>query len=237
MKQINQLLGQAVQQLQPMQRIENGLQTCRRSKEIVAKYGDATAFVQHHTVAIQPVLQDPQRREKMILYKAPSQAAMVQAYGREVVELIVRGYVMQLADASGIGYTTEQVKMCASDIVSGWHYLTIYEIAAALKMAREGRFRNPKTDRNLATMYGAFSAVAISDCIAAFVSEVRNPLIDRYEEEQRRVQIEQSSKHSVTKKWFVEKTFIGYLRFFNAFYLAISPFLSNFAPSKKKFNP
>ena len=190
-------IAQAIAKAAQTQPKEGGQQMLQRCSAALAKYGDAAQMVKHHTIDILPVLADPQRRDAMILYPAPAMALMAQAYGREKVELVVEGHVMQLADAMGVQYERKQVKMCASDIVSGWYYLTIYEIAAALKMAREGRFRD-NNGRNMATMYGAFSSAAVIDCIAFFVKNYRAPLIDQQEQQQRADAKERAAQTGIT---------------------------------------
>ena len=189
-----------------MKQKNNGLQICNdKCSAVLTRFGDKTQMIQHHTQGIAEVLSDPTRREKMILHPSPSVALMVQAYGREPVQLVVEAYVMQLADSVGVQYSRDSIKVCAQDIVTGWYYLTLYEVAAALRMAREGQFRDTN-GRNIATMYGCFSSAAVIDCIAAFVRQVRNPLLEK---EQSRKALENSklrnSGYIPYKEWCKKK--------------------------------
>lgn len=188
-----------------MQPSATGVQRSPRCEAAVAQFGERSQMVKHHTIDILPVLADPQRRDAMILHPAPSVALMSQAYGRDVVELVVEGHVMQLADAIGVPYKREQVKMCAGDIVSAWYYLTIYEIVAALKMAREGRFRD-NNGRNMATMYGQFSSAAVIDCIAFFVRNYRAPLRDKQEQQRQQEERERAARSGITWAQYKEFT-------------------------------
>lgn len=134
-----------------------------------------------YTADIAPLLNDPSRRDVLIGNPTlPSCTVMCKAYGQPNVSVIVEGYLAAFGDAMGATYTGEQLKQIAGDVLSAYHYFTLAEVLLALKMGREGKFRDAQGN-NVAKTYGTMSAAVVLDVLYYFNKNVRFVEIDRRE--------------------------------------------------------
>ena len=103
----------------------------------------------------------------------------------------------------GASYNTTTVAQVANDIINGWGHLPLVEVAIALRMAREGKFRT-KDGRNLATQYGQLNSAAVTDCLYTYTKEERNVVLEQREKEAAKRAMEQANATAVTWDEFLE---------------------------------
>lgn len=159
-------------------------------------------MVKIYTETLAPYLDSVNRRD-LIGRNAPSITILSIAYGRNNVSTILEGYLIGFADAMGAMYDANTVAIVANDIINGWGHLPLSEVALALRMAREGRFRT-KDGRNLATQYGNLNMAAVSDSLFAYCKEERTPAIEKREKEAAEIARQQSIKNAVTYEEYLK---------------------------------
>lgn len=142
-----------------------------------------------------------QGRENMVTTdNAPTLTIASYSFGATSVRAIISAHLTSLILAYGIhGTTPVEVDIIASDIMSGFPHLKITEIMLALKMMREGKFREGRDgSSNRGEMYGSLSSSVICDCINRFCIEYRNPVLEKAENEEklRRLKEEQTNAAS-----------------------------------------
>lgn len=145
-------------------------------------------------------LTDPDKRDLLITSeKIPSVTIARKAFGDAPIKLILRSHLFELAQATGIQSTAENIDAIIDDIISGYGYLKISEIILALKMMRESKFREGRDGSgNRGTFYGRLDGQVITDCINRFVVEYRNPLLDKVENERRRQRFAEESRNAAS---------------------------------------
>lgn len=117
-------------------------------------------------------------------------------FGIAVVNTVVKEHLFSLVRAFGIKTTPDAVSEIASDIITGYSHLKITEIMLALKMMREGKFREGfDGSGNRAEMFGVLSSAVICDCINRFCHDYRNPILDKkMREKALKMRLEANSK-------------------------------------------
>lgn len=147
----------------------------------IALYGNAAQMQHRYTVGMARLLNDATRRDVLIANEAiPTCTVMVAAYGQPAVSVIIEGNLAAFGDAMGASYTGEQLTIIAGDVIAAYHYLTVADIVLALKMGREGKFRDQQGN-NISKTFGTLSASVVMDVIYKYCRDVRNVEIDRRE--------------------------------------------------------
>lgn len=206
METINKVLDRKMAETQPNKASCNALVLSQSVSDKVAycrkQHGTTLQMVKIYTETLAPYLDSTNRRD-LIGRNAPSVTILSIAYGRNNVSTILEGYLIGFADAMGAMYDTNTVAIVANDIINGWGHLPLSEVALALRMAREGRFRT-KDGRNLATQYGTLNSAAVSDCLFAYCKEERTPAIEKREKEAAEIARQQSIKNAVTYEEYLK---------------------------------
>ena len=154
------------------------------------EYGTVAQMQRRYTPGIAPLIEDVARRDVLIGNEAiPTCTVMVAAYGRPAVSVIIEGNLAAFGDAMGATYNGEQLAQIAGDILSAYHYLTLADIILALKMGREGKFRDAQGN-NIAKTYGVLSAAVVADIMYRYCRDVRNVELDRRQQAKNKIAVD-----------------------------------------------
>lgn len=184
----------------------NALQICKdaRCLEVVRRFGNAQNLAVAYTKGLQPYMSDAVQREKMVVSRnAPSVSVICKSFqtGRAAAENVVGFHLIKLATAVGVAYNDEVVQEVASNVVDAFGWMSLAQIAVALKYAREGQLRDAQ-GKNLAKMYGTLSGAVVADCLRAFNLQYRVPMLEKWEQAERKVRSAEEMKTAVTfEEW------------------------------------
>lgn len=154
-------------------------------------FGSVAEMQRRHTGSLIQAISDPQRRADLIGNpNLPTCTVLCAAYGRPNVAVILEGHLASFGDAMGATYNAQQLQQIADDVLTAFHYLSFAEVILALKLGREGRFRDAQ-GRNVATTYGPLSSSVVMDILYRYCKDVRNPEIDRRERAQQKASVEE----------------------------------------------
>lgn len=169
------------------------------------------------------LLLDAHMRESMVTTEGfPTLTIAKLSYGESSVTELIASHLQRLAAAFGIAATAMQIDMIAQDIISGYGYLKVSEIALFFKMLREGKFRKGDNDRG--KMYGVLNGEVIMDCLYQFTHSYRDEILCKAEDELRKKVKEEADMKAaspqekfeiLTGKCLSDASFIEIIKTFN----------------------
>jgi len=131
-----------------------------------------------------------QGKEAMIMSeKVPSLSIASYAFGVASVKMLIKAYLFQTSKALGLTADEENIALITEDIIAGYGDMKITDIMLALAMMRQGKIRYK--DGDAAKQYGCLSSEVICDCLYRYRFDVRNPIIERSEQERKMREKEQ----------------------------------------------